>query len=71
MLLEEYLARKGITQKDFAKKLNIGRPMLNHIVHGKRRMGTETAILVHKVTKGQVTRDEALFPEFYPAWKLK
>ena len=71
MLLDEYLARKDITQTDFAKKLNIGRSMLNHILQKKRRMHPNTAIKINKLTKGLVSRDEALFPEFYPDWKIK
>jgi len=65
MLLKDYLYENGITQTEFARKLVIDRSQFCIYVNGYRRFSPNHAIKIHKLTKGKVTRDEALFPEFY------
>lgn len=69
MIINEYLARKGMTQKEFADLIGLSRCVLNGVLNGRKRLNPEYAIKVFNVTKGQVTRDEAIFPEFYD-WKI-
>lgn len=70
MIIKEYLARKGMTQKTFAEMLGVDRSFLNQVLNGKRKLSPQHALHVPKITEGLVTRDEALFPELYTDWKL-
>jgi addiction module HigA family antidote len=44
MLLEEFLKPLGISQSDFAKRIDVSFPRLNEIIHGKRSVTTDTAL---------------------------
>jgi addiction module HigA family antidote len=44
MLLEEFLAPKGLTQAAFAEQLGWTRARLNELVNGKRGITAETAL---------------------------
>ena len=70
MTILEFLARKKMTQKDFALYVGIDRSYLNQILQGKRRISPERAITIYEKTQGLVTRDEAIFPEYYKEWSL-
>ena len=65
MTLKEYLARKGISQRDFAKRLGITQPYLSQVLRHTKRFSAELALKVVEITQKDVTRDEAMFPEFY------
>lgn len=71
MIIREYLARTGTTQEQFAKSLGVTRAYLGQVLLGIRRFHPNKAIKVHEITGGKVTRDEALFPEFYKDWMIK
>ena len=44
MLVEEFLKPLGISQTDFAKRINVTYARLNEIVHGKRGVSPDTAL---------------------------
>lgn len=70
MQLREYIFRKNQKFGDFADLLEISRTYFSLIVNGKRRMHPELALRIEDLTHGLVTRDEALFPEKYPDWRI-
>ena len=65
MTLKEYLARKGISQREFAKRLGITQPYLSQVLRHTKRFSAELALKVVEITQNDITRDEAMFPEFY------
>ncbi|HEU4587700.1 MAG TPA: HigA family addiction module antitoxin [Gemmatimonadales bacterium] len=44
MLLREFLEPLGISQSDFAKRIDVSYPRLNELIHGKRGVSTDTAL---------------------------
>lgn len=70
MTLKEYLFRYEITSTEFSKKLGVSRSYFCQVLNGKKRMHPDKALLIELLTDAEVTRDEALFPEFY-AWGNK
>ena len=49
MLLEEFLKPRGISQSDFARRLDVSFPRLNDIIHGRRGVSTDTALRLARV----------------------
>lgn len=48
MLAEEFMQPLGLTQTELAKRLKMGRDRLNEIIHGRRRITTDTALKLAK-----------------------
>lgn len=63
MDLDEYLFRKKISQTDFALKLGVSRNHLGEIIRGRRTPSVKLAKKIEELTKGEVTREEAMFPK--------
>ena len=66
MLLEEFLKPMGITQVEFARKLNIPFQRVNQIVRGKRSVTPDTALRLSKVLGTSV----GLWLNLQLAWDL-
>ena len=49
MLLEEFLKPLGISQSEFARRLEVSFPRLNEIVRGKRSVTPDTALRLARV----------------------
>lgn len=49
ILQEEFLEPLGISQREFATQLGISSQRLNEIIHGKRSMTADTAVLISQV----------------------
>jgi len=65
MLLREYLKKNKLRAKDFAKMLGTGDSYAQHIVSGIKKVGTQRAKEIERMTKGAVNRLELLYPEEY------
>ncbi len=63
MDLDEYLFRKKISQTDFANELGISRNHLGEILRGRRSPSVKLAKKIEELTKGKVTKEEAMFPK--------
>lgn len=61
MHLKEYL--KDLSLKDLADDLQITQRHLREIAEGRNKPGSRLAKRIEEVTKGKVTRLEALYPE--------
>ncbi len=48
MLLEEFLKPMGLTQVDLARGIGVTYAHVNEIIHGKRRITSETALKLEK-----------------------
>ncbi len=70
MHLREYMFRKDISHSAFAKLIGISNSHFSLILNGKQRMHPNTALKIEQLTNGLVTRDEVLFPEKHPDWRL-
>ena len=70
MQLKEYLVRKGLTQGEFAKMICVSDTYLSQVLNKRKRMHPNRALDIERLTQGIVTRDEALFPEKYPDWRI-
>ncbi len=66
MLLEEFLRPRKISQSDFAKHLGVSFPRLNDLIHGRRSVSIETALLLSRAL--QTTPD--LWLNLQNAWDL-
>jgi addiction module HigA family antidote len=49
MLLEEFLKPMGITQSEFAVRMDVSFPRLNEIIKGRRGITPDTALRLAKV----------------------
>lgn len=63
MDLDEYLFRKKISQIEFANELGISRNHLGEILRGRRSPSVKLAKKIEELTKGEVTKEEAMFPK--------
>lgn len=48
MLLEEFIRPLGISQTEFAARIDVSYPRLNEIVHGKRSVTPDTALRLER-----------------------
>ena len=48
MLLEEFIRPLGISQTDFAQRIDVSHPRLNEIVHAKRSVTPDTALRLER-----------------------
>lgn len=71
MHIEEFMFRAQLSQNAMALLLGISPSILSRTLTGKQKFDKELALQVEQLTKGKVTRDECLFPEKYPDWRLK
>ena len=65
MLLKDWLKKEGIRPYVFAKNIGMGAPNMYRCLSQAQRVSAKYALKIEAVTKGQVTRSEALFPEDY------
>jgi DNA-binding transcriptional regulator YdaS (Cro superfamily) len=63
MKLDEYLFRSKISKKDFALKIGVSREHIHAMISGKRQPSPKLAKKIQDATKGEVTKEELLFPE--------
>jgi len=52
--LSAWLDENEVTREEFAAKLDVTRPYLDKLCRGDRRPSLEIALLVEKLTKGEV-----------------
>lgn len=55
---------------EFAKLIGVSNTYLSQVINGKKRMHPNRALEIEKLTEGKVTRDEVLFPEKHPDWRI-
>jgi len=63
MLLRDFLDKEQIMYQDFAKDLGVSRVYFYHLLSGHRKVSKKMAVKIELLTKGRVTRMEALYPE--------
>lgn len=64
MLLKEWLIKKGVTAYRFADRVGLSRSTVYMAINLQRRFSAKTAVDVENATDGDVTRQEALWPEY-------
>ena len=69
MHLANYLARHGLTQKEFARRLRCSQSLISQWITGEVKMTGEWAIAIERETKRatphDVVRRQDLLPELY------
>lgn len=65
MLLRDYLKEHDIRQKAMSEKLGVTLTHLRMLMKGKSNPSKTLAIYIERKTDGEVTRQEAMFPEVY------
>ena len=63
MLLRDFLDKHEIMYQDFAKDLGVSRVYFYHLLSGRRKVSKKMARKIEELTKGHVSRMEALYPE--------
>lgn len=63
MLLRDFLDKEGIMYKDFADDLGINHIYFYTLLSGRRKFTRALAKKVEILSKGRVSRVEALYPE--------
>ena len=63
MLLRQYLEKYNMTQRAMSEKLNITVCHLHMLLRGKGAPSKKLAILIEKVTKGEVKKETVMFYE--------
>lgn len=59
----------NIDKQKLADKCGVSLRHIDYILSGGRRPSPDLALKIEKVTNGEVTRDELLFPELYESQK--
>ena len=60
MNIKTYLKKHKIKQRDFAKQIDVTEGFLSNIIKGRRSMPALRAILIERVTNGEITIDELI-----------
>lgn len=63
MILKDWLLKEKIPPYKFAKQIQIAPSTLYRNLSGERRMTPKHAVIVERLTCGQVSRTEAVWPE--------
>jgi DNA-binding transcriptional regulator YdaS (Cro superfamily) len=63
MKLAIYLARKGISQKEFAKRAGLSTGTVSLLVRGRVWISREAALAIAQATKGKVTANDFVVRE--------
>lgn len=63
MILTEWIKKNKIKLKDLAELMGVSFSMAAKLSSGHRKCSLVNAIKIEKATKGQVTREEALWPD--------
>lgn len=58
--------RHKISSEKLAQAVGVKHPTISRIENGKKRPSPELAIRLAKYFDGEVTRDQLVFPEYYP-----
>lgn len=63
MILEDWLKKNRVKTNHFAARVGVSRSLMYKMVRGHKRCTVNTAVLIEKATKGEVSRMECLFPD--------
>jgi len=63
-ILEDYRKKNGITQRQFAERLECSQSLVSMWINGDVEMSGEWAVEIERVTKRQVLRQD-LLPHLY------
>ena len=63
MKLAEYLKFHGLTHEAFAKMIGVTRPLVTHIINGRKNPSIKILLKIAEVTKGDVTAIDLYNPE--------
>lgn len=64
MVLEKYLQKHAITQKQFAEKLGCSQGLISQWINGETKVTGDWALRIERETKREVRRQD-LRPELY------
>ena len=64
MLLSDYMVEENLTHQALADLLGVTRPTVSYWLSGKTRPAPASALLIKKITRGQVNPDD-----FQNAWE--
>ncbi len=64
-IIEVYRERYGLSQKEFAQRIDVSQPHLANIENGSRRISPDTAIAIERATNGEIKAEWLIFPEKY------
>lgn len=67
MKLTEWMDKMGLSQAETAKLVGTDQPHISNLAAGKVRPTVSTIERIHKVTKGEVSYPDFLFPK--KTWK--
>ena len=58
MILEDYIEKRGISRRYFAKIAKLDNSTITLLIQGKRKPSQETLTKIFIATKGEVTADD-------------
>jgi transcriptional regulator with XRE-family HTH domain len=64
--LKKARKKRGWTTREVADAVGVDQSQLSRVENAKKRASPELAARLHTHFGGDVTRDEILFPEYYP-----
>lgn len=64
MTLKEWLKKHNVKPYIFAQRLQIAPSTIYNAIHQTRRLSPKYAVMIETFTKGEVSRTEALWPEY-------
>lgn len=70
MLLKDWLRYRGVKLKPFCDRHGFTFNTLKRALGNERRISAETGLRIEEATKGEVSAQEAVFPERYPEYEF-
>ena len=64
MVLEAYLKKRGLTQREFADKIGCSQSLVSQWISGETKITGQWAVAIERATERDVKRQE-LLPELY------
>lgn len=65
MKLNQYLEAEGVSQTEFARRINVSQGMVWQWLNKRRRVSAEQVLSIESATDGKVSRHD-LRPDLYP-----
>ena len=65
MILRDWMKREGVNRLHLSKRIGCSPQNVYNIFNGKQLMSQKIAVKIEELTKGEVSRAEAMWPEQY------
>lgn len=65
MILQDWIKKEGTNRFRLAQRMNCSHQTVYNIFNGRKKISQKMAVRIEEMTKGEVSRAEAMWPEQY------